>query len=364
MPMTTRPQARPDRQIRTRARRRGTGAITAVLAACLVVVGLPSPASAQVPSSAKRWSSLMYHSLTPTRAYVQLSKTLTAQRATLRSRAAKVTAGKAAHAAAQTGLAGAVTTDATTRTGYALAREELTSARNQLTVVSLRRPRNAAAVAAAKNAVTAAAKTAAARRAEARQAAATLKSAQTTARTTTTAVDKAIAAWQRTAATVRTNQRKLVALDKSDELAAQAAAVSRTVVTDIRPRFTVADTTSVNGITVHKNVAFAFRRMLRDAKSDGVVLSGGGFRTRKRQIALRTINGCPDVWTAPASSCRVPTAIPGRSLHELGLAVDITSDGRILTGDSAGFRWLSAHAHEYGYKNLPSEPWHWSITGG
>jgi D-alanyl-D-alanine carboxypeptidase len=115
---------------------------------------------------------------------------------------------------------------------------------------------------------------------------------------------------------------------------------------------------------VHKSVAFAFRRMLRDAKADGVVLSGGGFRTRKRQIELRKINGCPDVWTAPASSCRVPTAIPGRSLHELGLAVDITADGRSLTSDSPGFQWLTAHAQEYGYRNLPSEPWHWSITGG
>ena len=35
--------------------------------------------------------------------------------------------------------------------------------------------------------------------------------------------------------------------------------------------------------------------------------SGGGFRTKQRQIELRKINGCPDVWTAPSSSCRVPT---------------------------------------------------------
>jgi D-alanyl-D-alanine carboxypeptidase len=60
----------------------------------------------------------------------------------------------------------------------------------------------------------------------------------------------------------------------------------------------------------------------------------------------------------------VPTAIPGRSLHEIGLAVDITSGGRTITGSSPAFRWLAANAGKYGYVNLPSEPWHWSITGG
>jgi D-alanyl-D-alanine carboxypeptidase len=61
----------------------------------------------------------------------------------------------------------------------------------------------------------------------------------------------------------------------------------------------------------------------------------------------------------------VPTAIPGRSLHELGLAIDLTS-GRKSINDrrSAAFKWLVANAGKYGFVNLPSEPWHWSITGG
>jgi D-alanyl-D-alanine carboxypeptidase len=60
----------------------------------------------------------------------------------------------------------------------------------------------------------------------------------------------------------------------------------------------------------------------------------------------------------------VPTAIPGRSLHEIGMAVDITSAGRTLNAKSPAFKWLQVHADEYGFINLPSEPWHWSITGG
>jgi D-alanyl-D-alanine carboxypeptidase len=231
-------------------------------------------------------------------------------------------------------------------------------------VVSQQRPRSGAAVAQANSAITTAARTASTHRAQARQAAAVLKTTQAAARVATVNLDKAIVAWRAASDTVRTNQQKLIALDKSDELAGRAAALSRTVVTEVRAGFTVADTTTVSGITVHKSVAFAFRRMLAAAKADGIALSGGGFRTKQRQIELRKINGCPDVWTAPASSCRVPTAIPGRSLHEIGLAVDLTSDGRTLTANSAAFRWLTVHAAEYGYVNLPSEAWHWSITGG
>ena len=348
----------------TRQQRSLFAAIVAVLAAVLTVAGTPAPASAAVPRVAQRWASLMYHSLTPSPAFVQLRKTLAAQRATLANRAGQVTTGRAAHNAAQAELTSAVTADASARTRSAVAREALTSARNTLTVVSQQRPRAGAAVAEAKSAIAAAATRVTTGRAQARQAAAVLSAAQAKARTATVDLDKAITAWRTATETVRANQRKLIALDNSAELAAEAAALSRDVVTAIRPGFTIADTTTVYGITVHKNVAFAFRRMLNAARTDGIVLSGGGFRTRQRQIELRKINGCPDIWTAPASSCRVPTAIPGRSLHEIGLAIDITSDGRTLTATSAGFSWLAAHASRYGFVNLPSEPWHWSITGG
>jgi len=347
-----------------RSRRSVTAAAVAALAAVLTMTGTPAPASAAVPAVAQKWSSLMYHSLTPSPAYLKVRKTLAAQRAALRTQNERITTGRATHSTAQNTLTTAVTEDSAARTRYAIAREELTSARNRLTVVSQQRPRNAAAVAAAQTAVTAAAQNASTRRVQARTAAATLSAAQAASGTATETLDKVTAAWHRTYDAIQTNQKRMASLDRSAEYASQAAALSRDVVTQVRASFAVADTTTVNGITVHKNVAFAFREMLADAKADGVVLSGGGFRTKQRQIELRKINGCPDVWTAPASSCRVPTAIPGRSLHELGLAVDITSGGSTLTGGSAGFKWLAANAGKYGYVNLPSEPWHWSITGG
>ncbi|MGA5299531.1 M15 family metallopeptidase [Nucisporomicrobium flavum] len=353
------------RHIRARAWQPSTAAIVAVLAVFLTTAVTPTAASASTPAVARKWASLMHSSLAPSPAYVRLRQTLSAQRTSLATWADRLTQRRAVQLDAQNTVTTMVATDAAARTRYALAREALATARNNLTVASQQRPRNATAVTRAKDAVTAAAKTTAARRTEARTAAAALKTAQATASTATGNLDAAGVAWDRTYAAIVTNQRRLKAADaQRAAYATQAAGLSRDVVAQVRGTFTVADTTSVNGITVHRNVAYAFQQMLGAAKADGVSLSGGGFRTKQRQIELRKINGCPNVWTAPASSCRVPTAIPGTSLHELGLAVDITSGGRTLTRDSAGFRWLSAHAARYGFVNLPSEAWHWSITGG
>lgn len=107
------------------------------------------------------------------------------------------------------------------------------------------------------------------------------------------------------------------------------------------------------------------------ARADGIVFGGSGYRSPDAQAALRRANGCPDVWTSPASECRVPTAIPGSSEHEKGLAVDFTYGGRTIcfprpssscSGDPA-FDWLRANAGRYGLINMPSEAWHWSTTG-
>lgn len=76
---------------------------------------------------------------------------------------------------------------------------------------------------------------------------------------------------------------------------------------------------------------------------------GSGTRSVEEQIRLRRTNGCPDVWTSPASSCRVPTAIPGRSNHNHGLAMDIT-------GDKA---WANQNAHRFGlHFPVAGEDWH------
>jgi hypothetical protein len=92
------------------------------------------------------------------------------------------------------------------------------------------------------------------------------------------------------------------------------------------------------------------------------VLSGGGYRDPAEQIALRRAH-CGSsyyaIYQMPSSSCRPPTARPGSSQHEVGLAIDFSPCGY----GSAQYNWLKAHAAQYGFYNLPSESWHWSTTG-
>jgi zinc D-Ala-D-Ala carboxypeptidase len=303
----------------------------------------------------------MYRSLTVTATGVQLRQTLAAQRTTVATRTAELTTATAALTAAQKQVATATTADTAAKARVTAARQAVATAKKNLTKV---KPRTTATVTRARNAVTAAEKTLTLRSSQAVATATALTTARTAAAAATTTLTTAQTAAQAASAAVSLTQQKIAALKTPAELAAQAAAVSRTVVTAVRPGFTTADTTTVYGTTVHRAVAYSYKRMVDDAKKAGISISGGGFRTKQRQIELRKINGCRDVWTAPASSCRVPTAIPGRSLHEIGLAVDITSGGRSLNSTSPAFKWLKVHADEYGFVNLPSEAWHWSITGG
>lgn len=123
-----------------------------------------------------------------------------------------------------------------------------------------------------------------------------------------------------------------------------------------------------NGIWVHASIADNVRRLLADAAAAGVPLAGGGFRDPAGQIRVRK-NNCGTsnyaIYEMPSSQCRPPTARPGTSMHERGLAIDFTYNGRIIGSRSgAAWSWLSANAANYGLYNLPSEPWHWSTNGG
>lgn len=123
---------------------------------------------------------------------------------------------------------------------------------------------------------------------------------------------------------------------------------------------------SVGGIRVSSSIAGQLQALLSAARAAGINFSGGGYRDSSAQVALRRAH-CGSssyaVYQAPASSCRPPTARPGASMHERGLAIDFTEGGRTLTRGSAGFQWLRANASRFGFANLPSEPWHWSTNG-
>ena len=107
--------------------------------------------------------------------------------------------------------------------------------------------------------------------------------------------------------------------------------------------------------------------LLTAAENDGISLSGGGYRSSAGQIQTRR-NNCGTsnyaVYQMPPRQCSPPTARPGTSMHERGLAIDFTYQGRIINSRSSpAFQWMKANAAGYGFYNLPSEPWHWSVNG-
>jgi len=128
------------------------------------------------------------------------------------------------------------------------------------------------------------------------------------------------------------------------------------------------DLTTVRGIVVNVALADNLEGFLAAMEARGYTLSGGGYRSSDSQIRLRRSHcGTSDyaIWEMPASQCRPPTARPGRSAHERGLAIDFTYQGSIIRSRSAAvFQVMSEVAPAYGLINLPSEPWHWSTTGG
>ncbi len=111
-----------------------------------------------------------------------------------------------------------------------------------------------------------------------------------------------------------------------------------------------------------KSIAKNIENMVAAAKKDGIILGGGGFRTKEQQIELRKKNCGGDVDTKKSTQCNPPTAKPGTSRHESGKAFDITCDGKSMAGSKC-FTWLQNNAAKYGLKNYKAEPWHWSTDG-
>ncbi len=120
----------------------------------------------------------------------------------------------------------------------------------------------------------------------------------------------------------------------------------------------------VQGKPVNAAVAAQVVAMINAAAADGVDLRiGNSYRSVSLQIDLRRQN-CGSsyyaIYEMSSGSCSPPTAKPGQSQHQLGLAIDFAN---CSSRGSACYRWLAANASRFGYYNLPSEAWHWSTTG-
>lgn len=118
-----------------------------------------------------------------------------------------------------------------------------------------------------------------------------------------------------------------------------------------------------SGIRVDSSIAGQVTALIGAAAADGLTLTGSGWRDTARQIELRRQHCGTShyaIYEMPSGQCKPPTAKPGSSQHERGLAIDFSNcDARA----TACYRWLNTHAATFGLFNLPSEPWHWSTTG-
>lgn len=115
------------------------------------------------------------------------------------------------------------------------------------------------------------------------------------------------------------------------------------------------------GAGCHKSIADKATALMQAGAV--VPLSGHCWRSPEKQIELRRKHCGPtyyDIYEKPASECNPPTAKPGTSNHEKGLAIDFRN---CETRQTACYQWLAVNASKYGFYNLPSEPWHWSVDG-
>lgn len=116
-------------------------------------------------------------------------------------------------------------------------------------------------------------------------------------------------------------------------------------------------------IDIRADYCMNAKNMVEAAAADGVTLNGGGFRTYDEQVALRKSHcGSSNdaIYNVSPNACSPPTARPGTSNHERGLAIDFSN---CSSRSTACYKWLSTNAAQFGFKNLPSESWHWSNNG-
>ncbi len=137
-----------------------------------------------------------------------------------------------------------------------------------------------------------------------------------------------------------------------------------------------ADLTNVLGEQMRADAAETLNKLLAAAKAEGINFKAiSGYRSYNDQKI--TYNGF--VKRDGQAKADTYSARAGHSEHQTGLAIDLgNSDGtcelQACFGQSAGGKWLAAHAHEHGFiirylegkdeiTGYQYEPWHLRYVG-
>jgi len=125
-----------------------------------------------------------------------------------------------------------------------------------------------------------------------------------------------------------------------------------------------------NGLLVRKALLASYLEMVKAAKAENVVLvAASTYRSYKNQEWLF------NYWVEQLgrAQAEIESAHAGMSQHQLGTTIDFNPIDDVF-GTSAAYRWLDAHAWEYGFTlSYPEggqsftgykyEPWHWRYVG-
>jgi hypothetical protein len=133
-------------------------------------------------------------------------------------------------------------------------------------------------------------------------------------------------------------------------------------------------TTIRAGIKVACRIGPQVQALIDSAAAQGLSLTGGGWRSYESQVTMfaqryttapvsnstRTWNGVK-YYLKPGNA---PLAAPGKSMHEIGEAIDFNCNGDLIVSKTSPcFTFLTQHAASFGLQNYPVEAWHWSTNG-
>ena len=137
-----------------------------------------------------------------------------------------------------------------------------------------------------------------------------------------------------------------------------------------------ANLSNASGVSMKQDAATATKQLIAGATNGGVSLKAiSGYRSYASQQSVYNSY----VQSDGQADADTYSARPGHSEHQTGLAADLgnssgTCDLEICFENTAGGKWLKAHAHEYGFvirypKGKTSvtgyqyEPWHIRYVG-
>lgn len=134
-----------------------------------------------------------------------------------------------------------------------------------------------------------------------------------------------------------------------------------------------------NGVSVDSRIYPDLQQMFDDARTEGIYpVVGEGYRTHNEQKAMmreKTAEFIADGYSMEEAKKLAADLVaePGKSEHELGIALDINADTSASSNEEV-YAWLAENAYKYGFilryplgkediTGIDYEPWHYRYVG-